>query len=187
MVAPARFAFAIAVLALPTLSAAAANTVRSEAAGLRFSVPARWVRVPGTETERAAQWRLPRAGGDAHDAELVLYFFGKGMRRSADESVARWQAAFFQPDGRASRDASTVTVRTVRGLRVTSLDVAGTYKPGPTRDGPMPPPRRGQRMLAAAIEGDDGPWFFEAIGPAATIAATKPAFDEMLDSLAPHR
>ena len=80
-----------------------------------------------------------------------------------------------------------MTVRTVRSLHVTTLDLAGTYKPGPTRDGPKPPPRRGQRMLAAVIEGDDGPWFFEATGPAATIGQTKSGFDAMLESLEAHR
>jgi hypothetical protein len=187
MLGPGRSAPAIALLVLLALPAAAADTVRTEAVGLRFSVPTRWVRVPAPEVERAAQWRLPRTGGDAQDGELVLFYFGKGTGGSAEESLARWHASFFQPDGRPSRDVSVVTVRTVRGLRVTALDLAGTYKPGPTRDGPKPPPRRGQRMLAAVVEEDDGPWFFEATGPLATIAQTKAGFDAMLDSLEAHR
>jgi hypothetical protein len=114
-----------ALLATLTLPAAAADTVRTEAAGLRFSVPRAWVRVPAHEDERAAQWTLPRAGGDREDGEVVLLFFGKGKGGSVEENLERWHAMFIQPGGRPSRDASVVTTRTVRGLRVTALDLSG--------------------------------------------------------------
>jgi hypothetical protein len=42
-------------------------------------------------------------------------------------------------------------------------------------------------MLAAVIEGDDGPWFLRAIGPERTVTAARAGFDATLDSLAPHR
>ena len=179
-------ALAIALVAVLALPAAAADSVRTEAARLRFSVPRAWVRVPAPSDERAAQWKLPRAPGDREDGELILFFFGRGQGGSAQENLDRWQALFVQPDGRPSRDASVVTPRTVHALRVTSLDLAGTYKPPPPSDGPLPPPRRGQRMLAAIIEDDEGPWFFRALGAQATIAQAKPGFDAMLDSVETH-
>jgi hypothetical protein len=37
------------------------------------------------------------------------------------------------------------------------------------------------------IEGEEGPWFFRATGPQATIAQAKPGFDAMLASLEAHR
>ncbi len=168
------------------LPAAPADTVRTEAVRLRFSVPPAWIRVPAPSDERAAQWKLPRAPGDREDGELILFFFGRGKGGSAQENLERWQALFIQPDGRPSRDVSVVATRTVRGLRITSLDLAGTYKPPPPSDGPLPPPKRGQRMLAAIVEDDEGPWFFRALGPQATIAQAKPGIEAMLDSLAAH-
>lgn len=175
---------AVALLAMLALPAAAADTVRTEAVGLRFSVQRTWTRVPAYSDERAAQWKLRRAVGDAEEGELVLFFFGKGKGGSVEENLDRWHAMFIQPAGRPSRD---VTTRTVRGLRVTVLDIAGTYKPPQTSDGLLPPTKRGQRMLAAMIEGEDGPWFFRATGPQATIAQAKSAFDAMLDSVEAHR
>jgi hypothetical protein len=53
--------------------------------------------------------------------------------------------------------------------------------------GPLPPPKRDFRMLAAVIEGDDGPWFLKMTGPQRTIAAAKPDFDAVLASVTPHR
>jgi hypothetical protein len=40
-------------------------------------------------------------------------------------------------------------------------------------------------MLAAAVEGPGGPWFFRVIGPAATVNAASADFQQMLTSLEP--
>ncbi len=174
------------VLALCALAASATDTVRTEAAGLRFAVPAAWNRVPAPSDVRAAQWRLPAAAPDAGDGELVLFYFGKGKGGGVQENLDRWYAQVAEPDGRPSRDAGVVTIRTVNGLRVTSLDLPGTYRPTPMGGGPTEP-RPGSRLLAAAIEGEDGPWFLRAVGSDATIVAAKPGFDALLGSLETHR
>ena len=48
-------------------------------------------------------------------------------------------------------------------------------------------PKSGSRMLAAVIEGEDGPWFLRTIGPAATVAQAKTGFDALTTSLEAHR
>jgi len=163
----------------------AGETTRTEAVGLRFAVPNTWTRVPAPSDVRAAQWRIPRAASDPTDGEVVLFFFGKGKGGSVQDNLDRWYAQVTEPDGRPSRDAGVVTSRTVNGLRVTSLDLPGTYRPSPMGGGAAEP-RPGSRLLAAVIEGDDGPWFFRAVGPDATIAAAKAAFEAMLASVEPH-
>jgi hypothetical protein len=176
----------VLLLLLATLPSHA-EMLRSEAVGLRFSVPREWTRVPAPSDVRAAQWRIPRAAGDPEDGELVLFFFGKAKGGSAEENLDRWYGQFAQPDGRPSRDAAVVTIRTVNGLRVTAVDLAGTYRGGPPSGGQAGTAKPGTRMLAAVIEGEDGPWFFKAIGPAGTIVAAKGGFDALLASLEPHR
>ena len=174
--------FLIVMLAFP---GGAADTVRTEAAGLRFTVPSGWTRVPAPSDVRAAQWRIPRSEGDAADAELVLFYFGKGKGGGTQENLDRWYGQFTQPDGRPSRDAAVVTMRTVNGLRVTSVDLAGTYRA--QMGGGEAAPKSGSRMLAAVVEGEDGPWFFRAVGPAATVARVKAEFDALLASVEAHR
>jgi len=171
-----------ALLALAVAAAAASETVRTEAAGLRFAVPREWTRVPAPSDVRAAQYRIPRAAGDSGDTELILFFFGKAKGGSVQENLDRWYAQFTRPDGRPSRDAAILTIRTVKGLRVTAVDVTGTYL-GAAPGGPRPD----SRMLAAVVEGEDGPWFFKAVGPQATIAAAQAGFEQMLSSLEAHR
>ena len=175
------------MLLLFAVRALALDMVRGEAVGLRFSAPRAWDRVPASADTRAAQWKIRRAPGDPEDGEVVLSFFGRGQGGSAQETLERWAGEFSQPGGRPSHDAAIVTSRTVNGLRVTAVDLAGTYRAGPMPSGPLPPPKRGFRMLGAIVEGDDGPWFLRAIGPERTIAAAKPGFDATLDSLTPHR
>ena len=182
-----RHAVTFALLVAVAVAALATDMIRTEAAGLRFAVPRTWDRVPAPSDVRAAQWKAHHAAGDTEDAEVVLFFFGKGKGGGVDENLDRWYGQFTEPDGRASRDAAVVTIRTVNGLRVTALDLAGTYKPGQMASGPLPPPKRDFRMLAAVIEGDDGPWFLKMTGPQRTIAAAKADFDAVLASLTPHR
>jgi hypothetical protein len=179
--------------ALATVSAAGAQTppMRTEAtrraqdAGLRYSMPQTWERVPAPSDMRAAQYKIegPAPGAD-DDAEMVLFFFGEGKGGTTEANLERWYGQFTQPDGKPSKDKAVVTVRTVNGLKVTSVDLSGIYtaqmKPG---EGAAPRPET--RMLAAAVEGPGGPWFFRVIGPAATVNAASADFQQMLTSLEP--
>jgi len=166
------------VLAAPVL---AADAVRNEAVGLRFSVPRKWTRVPAASEVRAAQWKVPE------DGELVLFYFGKGKGGATQDNLDRWIGQFTQPDGRPSRDATVTTIRTVNGLRVTSVDVAGSYRGMQVGGSGQAEPKPDWRMLAAVVEGEDGPWFFKAVAPAGTMAQAKSGLDAVLGSLEPHR
>ena len=181
------------MVAVTTVSAAGAQTIRTEAtrraqdAGLRYSVPQTWQRVPAPSDMRAAQYKIEgTAPGGADGAEVVLFFFGQGKGGTTEANLERWYGQFTQPDGKPSKDKAVVTVRTVNGLKVTSVDLSGIYtaqmKPG---EGAAPRPET--RMLAAAVEGPGGPWFFRMIGPTATVNAAAADFQQMLGSLEGHK
>src|SRR5262249_40533479 len=119
--APMRASFAI-VLVAAAVSAASADPVRTQAAGLRFSIPSEWVRVPAPSDMRAAQFRVPKVGSDTEDAEAVLFFFGAGQGGGTQENLDRWYGQMTQPDGKPSKDAGIVTIKTVNGIKVTALD-----------------------------------------------------------------
>jgi hypothetical protein len=172
-------------IALVVATAFAAETTRKEDARLRYAVPTAWTRVPAPSDMRAAQYKIPKAGSDTEDGELVLFFFGTGQGGSADQNLERWYTQFTRPDGKPAKDAAVVTIRTVNGLKVTSVDLSGSYKPAPM-GGAAGAPKEKWRMLAAVVEGEGGPWFFRATGPDATMADAKPEFDAMLASVAPH-
>ena len=129
----------------------------TEAAGLRFSVPGDWARVPAPSDMRAAQFRVPHTGADAEDGELVLFFFGKGQGGSAEQNVERWTGQFTQPDGKPSKDAARghdphrQRPQADVGRRRRNLQARAD---GRRRRAPR---RTGWRLLAAVVEGQGGP------------------------------
>ncbi len=179
-----------ALLAILVLVAAAplalADPVRTQAAGLRFAHPGEWTRVPAPSDMRAAQFRVAKADGDSEDAEAVLFFFGAGQGGSAQDNLDRWYGQMTEPDGKSSKDVATIVIKTVKGLKITGVVRGGPYKgmPGP---GAPATGKTGYRLLAAAIEGPGGPWFFRVVGPDATVKAAKPGFDALLESVEAHQ
>lgn len=172
------------VLALAA-SAFASDGVRTEAGGLVFSIPDRWERVRAASPLRAAQFRIPRERGDKDDGELILFLHGETKGGGAADNVERWYSQFTQPDGRPSKDAAVVSTRTVNGLDVKVIDVSGTFRP---QMGPMEHRARpAYRLLGAVVEGEGGPWFLRAVGPAKTMAAARDGFDALVNSVAVRR
>jgi hypothetical protein len=151
-------------------------------AGLTFNAPPAWKSVPTSSSMRVAQYSIPRAGGDAQDAELVVYYFG-GTGGSVEANIERWVGQMQQPDGRPSSAVMKRQSRTVNGLKVTLVDVPGTYvaemTPGATQRHNSP----NFHLRAAVIETANGPYFIKLTGPAKTVAASEKAFESFLGSV----
>src|SRR5262249_47271835 len=134
------------------------------AAGLAFTVPDGWKASPPGSSMRVAQLTLPRAAGDAEDAELVVYYFG-GSGGSVDANINRWIAQMHQADGRPSSAVAKKEARNVNGLAVSLVDVSGTYiaemAPGSSEHHNKP----GFRLRAAVVETPHGPYFIKLTGP----------------------
>src|SRR5260370_16466562 len=96
------------------------------AGSLTFTPPAGWRSSNPSSSMRVAEFTLPRAAGNADDAQLVVYYFG-GSGGSVDANIQRWIGQMQQPDGTASSAAATRETRKVNGLTVTLVDVRGTY------------------------------------------------------------
>jgi hypothetical protein len=167
--------------------APAADTTRTEAAGLRFAVPRAWRRVPTLVENRAAMYTLPAATGDAGDPVFVVSVPAQGQSVKAQDVLEGWYGRFVQSDGRPSAEAAEVTPRTVRDLRVTAVDLAGTYVGAGASSGAQAPGVSGYRLLGAVVEGHGHAWILHLFGPAATVAAGKADFETLLGSLESHR
>jgi hypothetical protein len=165
---------------LLTLSLLTLTTVY--AAGLTYTAPPGWKPVTTSSSMRVAQFTLPRAPGDAEDGELVVYYFG-GSGGSVEANIERWVGQMQQPDGRPSSAVMKRESRTANGLKMTLVDVSGTYvaemMPGSAQRHNSP----GFRLRAAVIETANGPYFIKLTGPAKTIAATAKQYDAFLSSI----
>lgn len=166
--------------------AAAAGLQAAPAAGLGFTAPPAWKARPAASSMRVAEFVVPRVTGDGEDAELIVYFFGSLFGRLAggvDANIDRWIGQIQQPDGSASKDKARREEQSVNGLKVTTIDLAGTYiaevRPGAAERHNKP----NFRLRAAVVETKSGPYYIKMTGPARTMAAADADFKKFLATL----
>jgi hypothetical protein len=161
---------------VPILAAAAL------AAGLTFTAPDGWRQSPGGSPMRVAEFALPRADGDAEDAQLIVYYFG-GQGGSVDANIERWVGQMQQPDGKPSTAVARKEIRTVNGLKVTLVDVDGTYV---AETAPGAGARHNKphfRLRAGVVETPKGPYFIKLTGPEKTVTRWNRAYDQFVGSM----
>jgi hypothetical protein len=143
---------------------------------LTWTPPPGWQTVPNASPMRLATYRVPAAaGGD--DAELTVARAGG----TTDANIERWRGQFEGTTGKAAR-----AERTVRGLKVTVVELSGTYQAAGMMPGAAPAaPRPGWALLAAIVETSGSPYFFKMVGPAANVKAAHASFDVLIGSISP--
>ena len=162
----------------------AAVVLVSQAAGLSYTAPKAWQSRPSTSSMRVAEFVVPRAAGDPEDAEVIIYYFG-GSGGSVEANVDRWIGQMQQADGSASKDKARRGTQTVNGLKVSTVDVSGTYvaevRPGAAQRHNKP----GFRLRAAVVETPRGPYYIKMTGPSKTVAAADADFAALVASVKP--
>jgi hypothetical protein len=153
------------------------------AAGLTFTTPQGWQPGRPGSSMRVAELTLPRAPGDAEDAQLIIYYFGAGQGGTVEANIDRWIGQMQQPDGKDSKGVAKRESTTVNGLSVSLLDVTGTYTaemaPGSSEHHNKPR----FRMRAGVVQTPNGPYFIKLTGPEKTIAKWDQAFNQFIASL----
>ena len=152
--------------------------------GIKFDSPAGWVSKAPSSSMRIADWTLPKADGDQDDATVTLYYFGAGGGGGLQANIDRWIGQMTQPDGKSSKDvAKTATLASTTGLKITTVDIPGTYvaevTPGSTERFNKP----GFRMITALVETAGGAHYVKFVGPAKTVAKWAPSFETFLKGL----
>ena len=149
---------------------------------LKFTVPAGWVEEERSSSMRVAQYRLPKAAGDAEDASLVLYYFGQGQGGSTAANVERWVGQIQQADGSSSKDKAKQESLEVNGLKVATVDVSGTYVAETAPGSGTLLNKPGYRLRAAVVETPKGSYFVKLVGPEKTVTHWNDSFLSYLRS-----
>src|SRR5258707_8772055 len=136
---------------------------------LHYKAPDGWVKEQTTSSMRVAQYKLPRTDGDPEDALLVVYYFGATQGGAVQANIDRWISQIQQPDGSASKDKAKTQTSTVNGLKVTSVDVSGTYTAAMTPGSGTTHNDANYRLHTAVIETPKGNYFLKLVGPAKTM------------------
>jgi hypothetical protein len=158
------------------------NTTPSPSGEIRFKAPAEWITEKPSSSMRVAQYKLPHADGDSEDASLVLYFFGTAQGGSVTDNVERWISQIEQPDGSLSKDKAKIETTVINGLKMTTVDVSGTYTAQMSPGSESRHNDSNQRLRAAVIETSKGNYFVKLIGPQKTVARWDQTFTDYLKS-----
>jgi hypothetical protein len=146
---------------------------------IAFKMPANWEAQPPKSSMRRAQ---VGAAGSAGPAQLIVFFFGPQGAGSTHDNIDRWIGQFTKPDGSPVTDAKRTSSKT-SGLDVTKVEVAGQFASGMGAPGQPQTAQAGQRLIAAIVSTEGGPYYFKFLGPSATVTENAAAFDELLASI----
>ena len=152
-------------------------------AALRFDAPAGWIAGKPASAMRVAEFTLPKTATDPEDASLIVYYFG-GTGGSVQANLDRWIGQMRQPDGRDSKTvAKSSSLASKARLKITLIDIPGTYVAEVTPGSSERFNKPGFRQLAAVVETGAGPYFVKLVGPAATVARWEASVRAFLASL----
>jgi hypothetical protein len=150
---------------------------------LKFSAPAGWVEEKPGSSSRAAQFKLPKVAEDGEDGSAILYFFGQGQGGGTAANIERWVNQMQQSDGSASKDKAKEESLTVNGLKVTTVDVTGTYTAEMAPGSGTFHNNANYRLRAAVIETPKGSYYLKVVGPDKTMAKWDSSVTEFLKSV----
>jgi hypothetical protein len=158
------------------------QTGAATSGNLHFKTPDGWVIEKAASAMRVAQYKLPKTEGDGEDASLVVYYFGATQGGTTQANIDRWIGQMLQSDGGSSKDKAKTETMTVNGLRVTTVDVSGTYTAEMAPGSGTFHNDANYRLRAAVVETPKGNYFVKLFGPAKTIARWDQSYTDYLKS-----
>ena len=160
------------IISLMTIGAVVAQKKSAgfEVAGRNFKVPAEWKAEQPASRMRKAQYKVG-------EAELVVFFFGKGVGGSVEANVGRWLGQFKEPKEKLGTKRKE---QKLAGAKITTVTAAGTYMSGSPFGAKVA--KAGYAMRAAIIEFEGGPVFIKMTGPRDAVGQASDAFDKLVSS-----
>jgi hypothetical protein len=155
---------------------------KDSAGGLSWSAPASWT-VGLDQQMRVRTYIVKATEGDADNAECAVFYFGNGQGGDKESNLMRWANQFEQPNGGNSADMAITKDSEINGLKVTTIELDGTYKmsAGPMME--VKEKKAGYRLMGAIVEGTQGLIFFKFVGPEKTIRASEADFKALLNTV----
>jgi hypothetical protein len=144
---------------------------------ITWKKPDAWKEGTNPSAMRKATYIVPKAAGDAEDGELSVSAAGGAL----DANIDRWRGQFEEnPEAKKSD-------KEVNGLKVTVVELAGTFKGGGPMMGGGGEPKKDWMMLAAIVPTSPQMHFFKLTGPKKTVEAARADFDVLVGSISPKK
>lgn len=150
--------------------------------GLHSKAPADWVEEPTRSQFRLKQFRLSAVGDDKDNAEIVVFTFGAQGGGSVADNIKRWKGMFVPPEGKQIDDVAKVEEFKVGDVKVTQLDVRGTYlyKARPFDPNAETIRKPNYRMIGVIFATKNEPYYIRFVGPEETVKHYRKGFTEWL-------
>lgn len=152
-----------------------ATSPPAQGPGVAWEKPKRWVEELASGM-RLATYVIPsQSAGEA--GSCAVYYFGPGQGGGIDANIERWVGEFESPGNPARKESQ------VRGMKVTQIEVSGTYHAHAGMSGGPETPSPGWTLLGAIVEGPNGALFYKLTGPSSTVVPAKKEFERLLASM----
>jgi hypothetical protein len=152
------------------------GSVQGQVAGVQWTIPKRWAPAP-EKPMRVASYVVPATEREEESAECGVSYFGAGQGGAIDANIDRWIGQFENPV------PSNKLVREINGLKVTTVQINGTYLGMGGMMTGSSSKKENYRLLGAIVEGPEGMVFFKMTGPQKTVAGAEKEFDALVSSL----
>ncbi len=149
---------------------------------IRVNLPAGWSAEAASSPMRLLEMRVPATGaeGTPGTGECLVAFFSFGGDVAGN--IERWRGMVLGPDGKPST-AAPVTTTESGGLKVHTIEMAGTYMDG-MPGGPRTP-RENWMFRGAVIETPERLTFIRMTGPEEAMKAAAEGWTVLVRSIAP--
>ena len=161
---------------------ALATALQQPGPTLKFTAPSGWVEEKASSTMRLAQYKLPKENGDSEDASVVVYYFGTSGGGGVSANVERWISQMNQPDGSDSKDRAKQDSLTVNGLKINTIDLAGTYTAETAPGSGQFYNKPNFRLRAAVVETPKGSYYLKVVGPEKTVTKWNSSITDFVKS-----
>ena len=167
---------------VPSPSLQEAPGERHGLGGITAVAPEGWKRVAPSSSMRVAEYHL-EGGEEGENPVVAVFYFGPNQGGSVEANIERWYGQFVQPDGSSTTDRARRWERRAGGMKVTLVDISGTFSGGMGPMGASVEPEPGHRMLGAILESAIGPFFFKLTGPEEVVERWEASFEQFIDSI----
>jgi hypothetical protein len=170
------------IIAAIALFMALPAILNAQEPSLKFKAPAGWVEEKSGSTMRVVQFKLPKEAPDTEDGSLVLYYFGQNGGGGVAANLERWIGQMKQPDSSDSKDKAKQESLTINSLKVTDVNLAGTYTAETAPGSGQFYNKPNYRLRAAVIETPKGFYYLKVVGPEKTVARWNGSVTEFVRS-----
>jgi hypothetical protein len=144
------------------------------AGDITWAKPNAWTQVDDQRPMRKATYKVTKVEGDPEDAEMSVTQVGG----TVDANIKRWEGQF-EGGGPAK-----LSDKEVAGLKVTIVEISGTFKGGGPMMGGDSTPKDNWALLGAIVHTQPAAYFFKMTGPLKTVESARGDFDGLVGSFA---